>query len=167
MDWNIFKKNKIIEVKPKVTSTIEGHSNKGNSSIKFDKTLKVEDYQKYSDNYSENNLKEKIRSVSKSLGAPVVEKVLFLYYLLTDDNSPVKGNPKLIALIIGVLGYFIMPIDAIPDYILGAGYVDDIAALSSVIATVIATINKSNPNNIISRLNERAKMESSKFFLNK
>lgn len=36
---------------------------------------------------------------------------------------------KIIASVTGALGYFVLPVDVIPDIILGAGYLDDAAVL--------------------------------------
>lgn len=44
---------------------------------------------------------------------------------LKDENTP--GKHKMI--IIGALGYFILPVDLIPDFIPVAGFTDDAAAL--------------------------------------
>ena len=37
------------------------------------------------------------------------------------------------ALIVGVLGYFILPLDAVPDFVPVAGYADDFAAMLLVL----------------------------------
>lgn len=55
----------------------------------------------------------------------VVYVALILYYELTDPDIDAKEK----AVIIGALGYFILPIDLIPDAIPVAGFTDDLAAL--------------------------------------
>ena len=39
-------------------------------------------------------------------------------------------------MIVGALGYFILPLDAVADLIPGLGFVDDIGVLASTLATV-------------------------------
>ena len=46
-------------------------------------------------------------------GKEVIEKALILYYCLQDDDTPAWAKTT----IIGALGYFISPIDAIPDLV--------------------------------------------------
>jgi len=93
--------------------------------------VKVEELdQKYSKNYSEEGFWDKIVNTIKKAGAEVVYKALQLYYATQNPNCPltVKGT------IWGALGYFILPIDLIPDFIPGIGFTDDLAALAAAIA---------------------------------
>ena len=55
---------------------------------------------------------------------------------MTDPNTPAKYK----AVIAGALGYFILPIDLIPDFIPIAGYTDDLAALVWGVYCVIKSI---------------------------
>lgn len=61
---------------------------------------------------------------------------LTLFYCLKDKNTPkwAKG------VIVGALGYLILPTDLIPDIIPGAGYTDDWGALVAALGTVAAYI---------------------------
>ena len=79
--------------------------------------------------YSEEGFFEKIKKYAKSLGKDVVEKCVLLYIALTSSKTPLKYK----SIIVGALGYFISPIDLIPDAIPIAGFADDIAAITSVI----------------------------------
>lgn len=45
-------------------------------------------------------------------------------------------------MIIGSLGYFILPVDLLPDAIAGVGFTDDIAALSAIISALASCITK-------------------------
>ncbi len=83
------------------------------------------DVEKYQEHYSEEGLWDKIRNVAKKAGKKVIEYALYLYYVLQDGNVSVKDK----AIIIGALGYFILPIDLIPDVLVGVGYTDDLAGL--------------------------------------
>lgn len=66
----------------------------------------------YGGNYSPDNLLKKVTKVAKSAGVKVVYGVLLLYYALIDNRVPLKDK----AIVIGALGYFILPFDFIPDF---------------------------------------------------
>lgn len=85
---------------------------------------------KYEKEYTKDGLWEKIGSVAKNVGATLITKVLTLYYALVSDKA--SNIDK--AMIIGALGYFISPVDAIPDFIPGIGYSDDLAVLVFILA---------------------------------
>ena len=55
----------------------------------------------------------------------VVYNALLLYYALKSDKVTAKEK----AIIVGALGYFILPLDIIPDIIPALGYTDDAALL--------------------------------------
>lgn len=86
---------------------------------------KPNNIERYHGNYSESGFWDKVRNVAKKAGVKVIYVALILYYELTDPNV----SPKEKAIIIGALGYFILPIDLIPDAIPVVGYTDDLAAL--------------------------------------
>ena len=84
---------------------------------------------KYEKEYTEEGLWDKIASVAKKAGIKVIYYVLLLYYAL--QSSKVTVTEK--ALIIGALGYFILPLDFVPDFIPIVGYGDDCAVLYGLI----------------------------------
>lgn len=59
---------------------------------------------------------------------------LLLYYVLIDSNVPISIRIT----IAGALGYLILPLDLIPDFIIGLGFTDDLAALCYVVEQVQA-----------------------------
>ena len=63
---------------------------------------------------------------------PFAEDALAAYYCAADRRTP--GYAK--AILAGAVGYFVMPIDAIPDVIVGLGFTDD----ASVVALALATL---------------------------
>ena len=89
------------------------------------KALVPSDIERYGDHYSENKLTSKLRKVAKRLGGKVLEAALTLYYVLRSPSISTADKAK----IYGVLGYFILPIDIIPDLLPMIGYADDISAL--------------------------------------
>jgi len=97
----------------------------------------VHEIEKYGSHYSEKKLWEKILRIAKKVGATVIRPALTLYYLLDDNKVPFKHK----AYIVGALGYFIMPIDLIPDGILPIiGFTDDIAVMAFVLNLVKESI---------------------------
>lgn len=77
------------------------------------------------------------RTVRRAAGRiPFMEDVVAAYYCAMDGATPFKAK----ALIFGALGYFILPTDTIPDFILGLGFTDDIAVLTAAIGAVRAYV---------------------------
>ena len=91
-----------------------------------------EAFQQHGKHYSEEGLWNKIKKYSKKAGSSVVYAVLLLYFVMKKEEVPKKEK----ALILGALGYFILPFDLIPDVILGVGYVDDLGALIAALVRV-------------------------------
>ena len=81
------------------------------------------------DKFSESELWDKLRRIGRKAGREVVEKVLLLYYGLRHDEMPDKIRWS----ILGALAYFIIPTDIIPDFLLGAGFADDLIALGTAV----------------------------------
>lgn len=98
-----------------------------------DEYLKAE----FVDEYSESKFWSKVTKYAKKAGAEVIEKAICLWYVLQKSDTPAWAK----ATIIGALGYFISPIDAIPDMTPMVGYVDDLGVLMLAIATVSAYID--------------------------
>lgn len=59
-----------------------------------------------------------------------------MYYALQDKDTPLWAKTILIA----ALGYFICPVDAIPDLIPGAGYADNAGAIATALGMVAVHI---------------------------
>ena len=93
--------------------------------------------EKYRKSFSEFNFWTKLRQFAKKVGVKSVYSSLLLYFAYKRSETP--GWAK--RLIIGVLGYLIAPIDAIPDLTVFLGFTDDIGLLSFALVTVAAFIN--------------------------
>lgn len=89
------------------------------------KALVPSDIERYGNHYSENRLTAKLSKVAKKLGGKALEAALTLYYVLRSPSISTGDKAK----IYGVLGYFILPIDIIPDLLPMIGYADDVSAL--------------------------------------
>ena len=90
----------------------------------------------YEKEYDDRSFWQKVRYFAIKAGRPVIENALVLYFCLKDSDTPVRAK----AIVIGALGYFILPIDALPDFIPVAGFTDDCAVLLIAARTVLAHI---------------------------
>lgn len=88
--------------------------------------------------YSDTGFWEKTKGYAKVAGRKALEPALKMYYSATDKDTPLWAKTA----IYGALGYFISPIDAIPDLLPVVGYTDDIGVLVAAAATVAAYIKK-------------------------
>jgi uncharacterized membrane protein YkvA (DUF1232 family) len=88
--------------------------------------------------YSGPRLWLTLKKVAVSTGRKTVLSALILFYCLKDSDTPkwAKG------VIIGALGYLILPMDAIPDVIPGVGYSDDWGVILAALGTVAAYIKE-------------------------
>jgi uncharacterized membrane protein YkvA (DUF1232 family) len=90
----------------------------------------------FSKQYSEEKFWEKLVRYAKVAGSGAVERALQLYYAAQEPETP----PWAKAVIIGALGYFITPLDAIPDLTPVAGFSDDLGVLALAVAVVAVYI---------------------------
>ncbi len=79
--------------------------------------------------YSDASFGEKLKHVAKVAGKKVVYPALLLHYMLKSDDIPSKAKLILSA----ALGYFILPIDFIPDFAPLLGFSDDLGVLALII----------------------------------
>jgi len=94
------------------------------------------DYEKYEKHYDENDFWSKIKKFAIKAGGKVIYAALKLYYALQSPNTPKWAK----SIILGALGYFILPVDLVPDLVPVAGFTDDLAVLMAALATVAINI---------------------------
>jgi uncharacterized membrane protein YkvA (DUF1232 family) len=111
-----------------------------------------EDVADYGKHYSEETFLDKVKKVAKQAGVKVLYAGFLLYYTMKDENCSTKDK----ALIVGALGYFVLPFDLVPDFTPLLGYTDDLAALIFVVKTVY--------DNITPEINEQAKAKTRSLF---
>ncbi len=93
--------------------------------------------EKFGKAFDPEKLFSKLLNAAGPIGKEMVRKILQLYYVLQNPEVPAKSK----ALIICALGYVISPFDFIPDLIPAVGFIDDIAAVTAVFATVSVYID--------------------------
>ncbi|MEL6967412.1 MAG: YkvA family protein, partial [Pseudomonadota bacterium] len=72
----------------------------------------------------------KLRSVAATI--PFAEDVAAAYYCATDTKTPFRVRATLFA----ALGYFILPLDTVPDILAFIGFSDDLAVLTAAISLI-------------------------------
>ena len=98
----------------------------------------MSDDNEYREAFSEQGFWQKLKKYALVAGREVVEKALLLYYAMQEENAPTWAK----ATITGALGYFIVPLDAIPDLTPAVGYADDLGVLVLALAAVATYINE-------------------------
>ena len=63
---------------------------------------------------------------------PFAENAVAAWYCAFDPQTPLRVKGILLA----ALAYFIMPIDVIPDFLIGIGFTDDMAVLATAIGLI-------------------------------
>ncbi|MFC7052342.1 YkvA family protein [Hansschlegelia quercus] len=71
-----------------------------------------------------------LRRVARSV--PFAEDAVAAYYCAFDRETPFHVRATLVA----ALAYFILPFDAVPDFIPVAGFVDDASVLAAALASI-------------------------------
>ena len=87
--------------------------------------------------FSEKTFWKRMQKVVKKVSQKTAYTTLLLYYAFTRKETPHWAK----SIIIGVLGYFLTPIDAIPDLTPILGYTDDIGVLTFGLVTIACYVN--------------------------
>ena len=100
--------------------------------MKGRKKFDVQSASQFEKHYNEDDFWDKLKSLVRKAGSKVIYPALQLYYLLQSQHVPLKDK----ALIVGALGYLILPADLIPDFVPLLGLTDDLTALMLTLRTV-------------------------------
>ncbi len=92
----------------------------------------------YSKEYSEDKFWAKVKKYAIKAGKTVILQALTLFHTMKDRDTPLWAKTTIIA----ALGYFISPLDAIPDITPVVGYADDLGVLAAAIGAVHIYIKK-------------------------
>ena len=104
----------------------------------MEKETEFQVQRKYPKYYAEETLFEKIRKYAQKAGIRAVFIVLLLYYAFKRKATPIWAKTT----ILGALGYFVSPIDVLPDITPFVGYSDDLGILMMALVTVAMFINE-------------------------
>jgi len=91
----------------------------------------------YEQAYSDQRFWRKATRHASAAGRQALEKALWLYYAVQSPATPKWAR----RVIYGALGYFVLPLDAIPDLAPLVGYTDDLSVMTAALATVAFYIN--------------------------
>ena len=73
---------------------------------------------------------QKLKKVFRKVGKEASKQILILYFSFNDSPAWAK------TVIVGALGYFLLPVDSIPDFLAPFGYTDDILMIAGAIKTI-------------------------------
>lgn len=110
----------------------------------------VDEYSEYGENFSPDAFWDKMKSILKRAGRELLEAALKLFYVTCDGNTPTWVK----ALAVGALGYLILPIDVVPDFIPAVGLTDDLAVLVGALSSARAHIKASHVEQADEKLEE-------------
>jgi uncharacterized membrane protein YkvA (DUF1232 family) len=82
--------------------------------------------------YSAGRFWRKVARVALIAGRKTIVTAITLFYCMRDKDTPAWAK----GIIMGALGYLVLPVDLIPDAIPAVGFTDDWAALVSALAAV-------------------------------
>ena len=101
--------------------------------------------------YSEDGFWKKLKKYASIAGREAIEKALILYYSLQDPDVPAWAK----SIVAGALGYFIFPLDAIPDVFMPPlGYTDDVAVMTAALAAIAAHVTPGTKQRATAKLVE-------------
>ncbi len=86
--------------------------------------------------FSEQQFIDKLKRFAVQAGRQVVEKALTLYYAAQRPETPLWAK----TIIYSALVYWILPTDAIPDFMPLVGYSDDLSTILSALTAVAISI---------------------------
>lgn len=96
----------------------------------------MESENEFGKEFSDEGFWDKAKKFSKAAGKEVIEKALLSYYALQSPDTPAWAK----TVIVSALGYFISPVDAIPDVIPMIGYADDLGVLTGALAMIAMSV---------------------------
>jgi len=95
-------------------------------------------FKRFSAFFSESAFWNKLKRFARQAGVQTVYTALLLYYAFRRKETPAWAKH----MVIGVLGYFLAPIDALPDLTPILGYTDDIGVLTFGLVTIATYVNE-------------------------
>lgn len=107
-------------------------------------------FKPYIKRFSVSKFWDKIQQYARQAGIKTIYAALLLFYAYQRKDTPYWAKN----IILGALGYFLSPIDAIPDLSPIIGYTDDIGVLTFGLVTIAAYVNEEVRNQARGRLSK-------------
>lgn len=98
----------------------------------YKESKKFDNFYQYQEKYSDDSFWKKLKNNAAKISNVAIEKALTLYFAMKDEETPLWAK----TVIAGALGYFIFPLDAVPDILPALGYSDDTVTLIVALVTV-------------------------------
>lgn len=92
----------------------------------------IENAPKYERHYNEDGFWAKLKKHAARWGEKLLYPAMMLYCMMKSPNVSFKDK----TIIAGALGYLILPLDAVPDFIPMLGIIDDISAIMLALKTL-------------------------------
>ena len=118
--------------------------------MKMDNERKFRNITEYTDKFDPDAFWEKLKSLATRLGKESLYQILTLYYTMRRPDIPAKVK----AIILGALGYFVLPLDAVPDFIPVLGFSDDLAIVALCVSYVRQWTTPAEEEKARKRMNE-------------
>lgn len=106
--------------------------------MKKKKKQEFKDLESYKPHFSESSFWSKLKGFARQAGVKTVYLVLLLYYAFRRRETPLWAKN----IILGMIGYFIAPFDALPDLTPLLGYTDDVGVLMFGLVTISTYVNE-------------------------
>lgn len=119
-------------------------------------TMEEMKYFQYEKQYSEIVFWEKLKKIAKKAGLKVIAYALILFYVLQKEEVPMKEK----IIVVGCLGYFILPFDFIADMIPIFGYSDDLLGMAFAIKKCLKYVDKEVEDKVIQKLRRWFRVDS-------
>jgi len=108
----------------------------------YDRMLRFTRGKNFTADINDEAIRKKLNRVYPAM-KQVLEQVRTLYALFRDAVRGDFGlHPANVALIGGGLLYFLLPVDLVPDFIPLAGYIDDLAVLTTIAGSLKVEIDR-------------------------
>ena len=98
--------------------------------------MKLQDLSQYGCHCNDADFTTKLKKFGTRLGHAAVKDILTLWYVMKSPATPIKDK----VVIAGALGYFILPVDLIPDMVPVLGFTDDLTAIGLALKAVRSNI---------------------------
>lgn len=92
----------------------------------------IETAPQYERHYDEDKFWQKLKKFAGKWGDKLILPAMMLYCMMKSPDVSLRDK----AIIVGALGYLILPFDAVPDFIPMLGIIDDLSAIMLALKTL-------------------------------